>query len=135
MPTFLELVGGLIDRWRGSNFTRIYSGNKETEVHHLKSKVLEDDFFVTITSRRIIYLTTYRRWWIPNRRTTVYEVVCSASPEVRAKLDPIFFKPVIYPLLCSRLLQWTPYPHIYAIHAFLGQIPHCTEIKHVKVAM
>lgn len=138
-PSFLEYLGGLINRWRGPNHTRVYPGNKETEFHHLQSRVFEGDFYVTITSQRIIYHTVFRRWWVRNRFKTVYEVVCKAPPEVMEQLDPVFFKPKVYPLLCSRLLAWSPYAHLSAINAFLenalrsGELKTIDEIKtHLK---
>jgi hypothetical protein len=128
MPTFLEHIGGLLDRWKGPRYTRVYKDTSVTETHHLKSTIFDDDFQATITSRRIMYLTTYRNWWVPNKRQLVYEVVCEAADEVKAKLPPDFFKPVVYPLLCNRMLMRTPYPHRYAIAAFMGQMPHHTEV-------
>jgi hypothetical protein len=122
MATFMEHIGGLIDRIKGTSYTRTYTDVPRSEVHHVQSNIFGDEFSVTITSHRRIYLTTFRRWWIFNRRTTVYEVSCEAAADARSRLDPLFFTPVTYPLLCSRLLQWTPYPHIYAINAFLGQM-------------
>lgn len=136
MSTFLEHVGGIIDRWWGSNYTREFNYRPESATQSLQSRVTEDGYHLTITSRRKTYVTTYRRWLFRvHRHRVVYEVVCTAPPEVKEKLDPIFFIPVTFPLLCNRLLQWTPYPHILAIHAFLERIPHLSSTSHREMGM
>lgn len=130
-PTFLELIGGLVNRFKGPNYTRVYQGNKETEFHYLRSKLFGEDFCVTITSRRIIYYTVYRRWWIKNRFKTIYVVVGSAKPEVMEQLGPCLFQSKVYPLLCSKFLAWSTYAHIYAIDAFLENALRTDELKNI----
>lgn len=139
MSTFLEHVGGIIDRWGGGNYTLELNLRPETATQSLSSRVTEDGYHLTITSRRKTYVTTYRRRFLLGTRRkihrVVYEVSCTAPVDIQTQLDPAFFIPVTYPLLCNRLLQWTPYPHILAIHAFLERIPQLSRTSHRTMEM
>lgn len=125
-----EGVGILVDAVKGPNYTYIYEGKdkEHTEQVDLSSVGYVD---VKVVSKQIIYRTRYKRWWIPDSIDTLYEV-CGSVPaemmlELEGKVSPLFFQPAIYPLLCSRLLRWTSYPHTYAINAYLDRLlvkPH-----------
>lgn len=121
MHKLLEILGELFDVLTGPSKTTVSIGRAKQSTFTLKQTLMGPDIEVSVTSRQIVYHQRYERWWIFDRHRTVYEVVGNASEEYHARLTPQFFEPVIYPMLCHPLLQWTEYPHVYAINAFLDR--------------
>lgn len=122
MRWFLELMGALFDTLKGPSITNTYEGRMKHEIHQLRPSKSDFNVDVCVQSRQIVYMTTYTRWWVPNHKRTVYEVRGVASDDWRGRLPEGFFDTVTYPLLCSSLLQWTEYPHVIAIHAFMDRL-------------
>jgi hypothetical protein len=80
------------------------------------------DAHVGVECIRVIYQTTYCRWWIPDEIRTAYVVKGQAPPEIAEGLDPRLLESVTYPLLCNKFLEWTPFPFYYAIRAYLARL-------------
>lgn len=118
-------LGVLIDAIKGDNTTRIYQGNDKHHIEQVQIEPTTEGWIgVKIISKQVIYHTKYKRWWIPDSRSTVYEVCGVAPPELKervSKVAPLLFEPVTYPMLCNPLLRWTDYPHQYALIAFCSK--------------
>jgi hypothetical protein len=114
-------LGILWDAVLGPSSTRIYQGNDEERTEQIQS-TFAGCVDVRIISREIIYHTTFKRWWIPDSKDTVYEVCGWAPDEYKDQVSPLFFQPVTFPLLRSRFLRSTSYPHLYAINAYCDRV-------------
>jgi hypothetical protein len=123
-----ELVGGLIDRYRGPNKTVTYHGKTKESVERMRPRGFDESVEIGIISRQIVYHTLYTRWWVRDVKRVVFEVVGIAPPEVAEKMDPKLFITVTYPLLSNVLLKWTQYPHFYAINAYLDRLSRYVEM-------
>lgn len=125
------VIGVCINSIRGPATTQVYDGDSKDSVEVLRPS--EDgegiDFFVT--AREIVYHTRYIRWWIPSTKHSVYEVRGSVSEQHRHLFDPRLFESVTYPILCTPLLRWTRYPHMYAIRAHLYRVsPRPNQLRY-----
>lgn len=120
----LEQIGILVDAIKGPSVTRIYHGSDK---HHIETihPTVDGYVDVTVVCKQVIYHTHYLRWWIPDSKRTVYEVCGEAIPELMekvARVAPLFFVPVTYPMLSNPLLRWTDYPYVMAIQAYCTQV-------------
>lgn len=130
MNWFLEKIGGLVDWVIGERTTVEYTGTAAHRKVTLRPSLASDTVQIGVTITRTIFETHYERWWLASSSKSVYRVVAFAPEEIRDKLDPRLFEPVVYPLLCNTLLKRTRYPHLYALHAFLERMsPFYLSIK------
>jgi len=114
--------GTLFETIRGSSVTRIYQGQDQHRIEHLRPSYEMGDVDLYMEAKEVIYETRYRRAWIPNRKRSVYHVKGSVNDKYRDLFDPALFEEVVYPMLCTRWLKGTKYPHHCAIVAFLKRI-------------
>lgn len=121
MRRIFEVIGEVLDSVKGPSSTRMILGVSKFTTHTVRPDVRGEAIDVGIRSRQVVFRTEYRRWWIPNIQRTVYEVVGYAPEEYRDQFNPCLFEPMTYPMLCNRLLKWTEYPHLYAIHAYMDR--------------
>ena len=122
MSKILEVLGELIDALIGPSTTCTYLGAFPHHSETLRSTVNGHQIDVGVTSRRIVYRTHYKRWWMPDHTEVVYEVVGHVPEESKHLVDPRVLQPITYPLLCNPMLKWTRYPHFYAINAYLDRV-------------
>jgi hypothetical protein len=122
-------LGALIHAWRGRSRTTIYLGKTHHQTETLRPKWASDDIDVGIVSKQIVYHTVYDRFWIPNVKRVVYEVIGHCPPNIQGQFDPQLFIAVTYPLLCTDLLKWTKYPHHYAINAYLDRLSLYVDVR------
>lgn len=115
-------LGSLIIAVKGPFKTVIYRENMEEASDILRPDNLQYDMRAGITCQRIVYHTQYHRWWIPDSYTTMYEVQGHAPAEIAEKMDARLFEKMIYPLLCTKFLEWTPFPFYYAMRAYLARL-------------
>lgn len=116
-------LGVCVDALQGPSQTAIFEGESKHAVEVLRPSVEDrDGVQLHITAREIIYHTRFTRFWVPDMKRTVYEVTGSVSEQYRDKFDSRLFETVTYPMLCNPLLQWTRYPHMYAIHAYIDRV-------------
>lgn len=113
-------LGVFVDALRGPSRTVIYEGESKNTVEHMRLD--ERNFNLSITAREVIYHTQYSRPWIPDSKRTVYEVSGSVNEVYRDFFDARLFQTVTYPMLCTALLKWTRYPHVYAINAHIDRV-------------
>lgn len=122
MSKILLWIGKVLEIIRGPSFTTIVQGNTEHSTHSIRPTNLDSNIDVFVESRQVTYITRYKRKWVPNVNRSIYVVSGFISPENDNRIDSRLFESVTYPLLCSRLLINTPYPHLFAINAFLDRI-------------
>lgn len=122
-------LGALINVLRGPSRTEIFHGKTHNQIETLRPKWCTDDIDVGISSRQIVYVTKHKRWWVPDAKRVVFEVVCHAPKEMMGEFNPELFIPVTYPLLCTVLLKWTKYPHYYAINAYLDRLSPYVDVR------
>lgn len=115
-------LGVCIDSFRGPAITRVYEGDSKNAVEELRPTDDGAGIEFYITAREIVYHTRYLRPWIPSTKRTVYEVKGSVGEQHRHLFDPRLFETVTYPMLCTPLLKWTRYPHVYAIRAHVARV-------------
>jgi hypothetical protein len=113
-------LGVFIDAIKGPSSTTMYEGESKNTIEQLRLD--ETDFNLSISAREVIYHTRFTRAWIPDSRHTVYEVSGSVNEIYREYFDPRLFQTVTYPMLCTPLLRWTRYPHVYAINAHINRV-------------
>lgn len=133
MGWLLEVLGEFWDTILGPNTTRIHDGETKNATYQMTPTVNDPSIEIGIRSRQVIFETRYDRFWIPNRKRTVYEVVGYAPDDHRHLLDPRLFEPVTYPLLSIFLLRWTEYPHVYAIRAYIDRVHQPTPPIKVSI--
>lgn len=102
--------------------TRMYPGPVEFSTQTVRPDGYPMDVKVGLECRRIVYKTIYKRWWVRNQINTVYEVQGFAPKEYEHLFNKAVFEKVTYPLLCTRLLLWTPFPLYYALRAYLERL-------------
>jgi len=117
--TPLSRAGAVIHWLLGESSTRVIQGPSRTRTLVLRSDHQADWPRGTVTCSRIVYKTIYRRPWIPSTTHSLYHVEMHVPDEVRARYPAEYFESVTYPLLCNPWLEWTTYPHLCAIHAYL----------------
>lgn len=115
-------LGVCVDSIRGPAVTQVYVGDSKNAVEELRPTEDGAGIEFYLMAREIIYHTSYARAWVPDTKRTVYEVHGSVSEQHRHLFDPRLFETVTYPLLCTPLLKWTRYPHVYAIRAHLARV-------------
>ena len=115
-----QLLGALIHRCKGPSKTLVYQGQTSSSVKRLR--VGDDEFEVTLLSRRVVYHTQYVRKWIPDTKRSVFVVSAKANGEVWHRLDESVLKEISYPMLSNALLKWTDIPHYIAIDAYLDHV-------------
>lgn len=119
----LEIIGEYYDALKGPSTTSVYPGQSRNEIYRISPNDAEGATFqIGFESRQIVYHTHYRRWWVPDERHSLFEVIGTAPMDVRPHIDPRLLDPVTYPMLCNRLLQWSRYPHVLAILAYLDRV-------------
>lgn len=129
---FAEFFGILTHRWgtlvefiRGPSVTTIYDGRSKSAVEQLRPTHDSGNVDLLLEAREIIFVTHYRRRWIPDVKRAVYEVHGSVNVDYRHLFDERLFDSVTYPMLCHPFLRGTRYPHLYAMLAHLGRCyPH-----------
>lgn len=115
-------LGSIIVSYKGPFKTTIYYDRAEEADDLIRPDNLHFDVPVGVRCQRVVYHTVYSRWWIRNETTTMYEVQGHAPLEIASGMDPRLFEKVVYPLLCNKFLEWTPFPYYYAIQAFLARL-------------
>lgn len=121
MQWILEVLGELIDSFMGPSRTTHVRDDRRFACFELESTEDGPAGILTIRSQRLIYRTTFDRWYIPDVHRTVFEVVGLALPDQRRSLNPLLLQTVVFPALSISLLKWTRYPHYYAIHAYMDR--------------
>lgn len=121
MSWLKEKLWDLIDLIDGDRTTVEIEGPMAERQLTLRSSSVAPELGISVKITQYSYKTTYKRWWKRSTVDSVYRVVASAPDEVRARLDPRLFEPLVYPLLCSPLLRESKFPHVYALHAFLDR--------------
>jgi hypothetical protein len=122
MQMLRQWMGSVIDLIKGPSKTSIHYGKAEDARTLLRPNNLTFDVQVGIECRRIVYLTEYKRWWIADQQMTMYEVQGHAPNHIAEGMDERLFERITYPLLCNKFLEWTPFPHYYAIRAYLARL-------------
>jgi hypothetical protein len=117
--TPLSRVGTLIHALLGPSETTVKEGPPKSRRISIRTDASESWPQATVHCVRSVYRTRYKRFWIPNVHRTLYTVSIVVDPEVLERYGEAPFAPVTFPLLCNPLLQWTTYPHLVAIFAFL----------------
>lgn len=130
MRKIKEILGELIDAIAGPSTTFLYADQERHALVELEPTFLNRTTQLRVVSKRITFLTVYKRWYIPRRYRTVYEVV-GVAEDKQDILDPRLFEKVTYPMLTFRILKWTQYPHLYAINAYLDRVLTKHEILSV----
>ena len=117
-----EKFWDLIDHIDGDRVTVEIEGPMSQRQLTLRPSLAASDVEIGVRITQYSYKTTYKRWWKRSTVHSVYRVIAFAPEEIRARLDPRLFEPLVYPLLCNRLLNSSKFPHLYALHAFLHRI-------------
>lgn len=117
--TPLSRVGSWLQWLLGPSHTSATQGPSKTRSLTLRTDQSGDWPRATITCVRVVYRTCYERWWVPTAIRSLYEVSIEVTDEVQATYGASCFPTVTYPLLCPLLLNWTTYPHVCAIVAYL----------------
>jgi len=120
--TLRRWLGSVIVAAKGPFKTEITYEEPHDARQFFKPDNLTIDVHVGVECVRVIYQTTYTRWWVPDELCTVYEVQGHAPPEIAEGLDARLLEKVTYPLLCNKFLEWTPFPFYYAIRAYLARL-------------
>lgn len=118
----LKAFIGLLVNWAvGPKQVLLYQGEVRHDSQTLRVSYSGIPEKLTVTSKQIVYHIQYRRKWIPDRKKSVFVVVCDIADEFRASMNPKLFVPQAFPVLCNPLLHNTEYPHAHAINAFMDQ--------------
>lgn len=120
--TLRSRLGELIDRLEGP--CRVYEtdGPIKSRVLTLSSTEEGDYPKALVHCYRTTYVLAYRRWFVKNRKRTTYRVSIEVDLNLIERYGQSVFADKTYPLLCSRFLEWTTYPHVCAIDAFTDQL-------------
>lgn len=123
MKKILARIGTLLNRLKGPRNTTILTDGSISQTYTVRLGDTESPVDIYVQSQRIIYRTTYARWWVPDVVQCVYQVCGYAADDVeyRSSIPAAYFETVHYPSLGGALLKWTDYPHLYAIHAFIDR--------------
>jgi hypothetical protein len=106
----------------GPSTTTVKEGVSKTSEYTIRTDEHNPWTHATIKCVRIIYHTQYRRWWMPSIRRNLYIVSSDVAPELIVKYGKEVFRTKAFPMLCNRLLKWTTYPHLIAIHTYLDEL-------------
>lgn len=120
--TPLSRVGAMIDWLLGPSSTSTIQGPAKTRTLTIQSEGSGVWPRATLSCQRLVYKTQYKRWWVPTEHRTLYVVSMSVPDEVIERHGAEAFASVTYPLLCNYFLQWTTYPHVCAILAYLDDL-------------
>jgi len=118
----LSLVGSAMHWLLGPSVTTVTEGPAKSRCVSIPTDTTDPWPQATVSCVRVIYRTQYTRWWVPNVNRTLYTVSMDVPPALRVRYGDELFEPVTYPLLCNHLLQWTTYPHLTAILAYLDAL-------------
>jgi len=115
---------GYIAEWlKGRRVTTIHHGIDSNRIEHLKPSLDgSDEIDLKLEAREVIYITRYKRWYMPNRKRSVFYVKGSVNDKYKDLFDAKMFEEAVYPLLCSRLLMGTGHPHVHAMNAYLERV-------------
>jgi len=119
---FRVFIGHIAERIKGKGITSIYHGIDSSRIEHLRPSIQFGDVDLKLEAKEIVYITKYKRWFIPNRKRSVFHVKGSVNEKYKDLFDPKLFEEIVYPLLCSRSLMGTGYPHIHAMNAYLERV-------------
>ena len=114
--------GRLFEIVKGPSITEIHHGRNKSAVEQLRPNTNDPDVDLLLEAKETIYVTRYKRWWIPDRKRSIYEVQGSVNPAYRHLFDDKLFEPATYPMLCHLSLRGTRYPHLYAMLAYLNRV-------------
>ena len=112
----------IMDLLHGESRTVKIRGPSKMRTVVLKSPHTSDIPMTTVVSTRLVFKTIYRRLWMPSKSRSLYRVEIYVPEELRNRYPEDFFSPVTYPTLCSRWFQWSSYPHLKAITAYLDRL-------------
>lgn len=115
-------IGEFWSRLLGESTTIVESGPPRTRTLVLRADHKEVWPRATVACTRIVYKTIYKRFWVPNVSQSLYRVEIYVPSKVLEDYPASYFEPVVYPPLCNRWLEWTTYPHLQAIHAFMDTL-------------
>lgn len=115
-------LGSFIHWALGPSTTTVKEGVSKTSQYTIRTDANNPWTHANVTCQRVIYHTQYARWWMPTIRRNLYVVSCEVAPELIEKFGKDVFEPKTYPMLCNRLLKWTTYPHLCAIHTYLDEL-------------
>lgn len=120
MKWLLEACGTLMEALKGAGVTTTLSG----ETRHTTATVTFEraTLLFEITSHRIIYLTKYKRGWIPPLKRAIFEVEGRVLSGDVNEVSPRLLERVVFPNLSSRGLLHTEYPHVRAIEAYVARV-------------
>jgi hypothetical protein len=121
MDRLIAFLGLLVDWVLGPKQVLLHRGEVQYDSQTLRATYAGLPEKLTITSKQVMYHVKYQRSWVPDRKRSVYIVVCEIGDEFKDRFNPHLFIPQTFPILCNPLLHHTEYPHTYAIHAFLDQ--------------
>lgn len=120
--TPLSRMGAFLDWLLGPSSTTVAQGPAKTRILSIDTDQGGDWPRATMSCQQLVYRTQYKRWWVPSVKRTLYVVSMAVPQTLLDKYGPDAFAPRTYPLLCNDLLQWTTYPHVHAIHAYLDDL-------------
>jgi hypothetical protein len=106
----------------GPSTTIVKEGASRTSEYTIRTDEQNPWTHASVKCVRIIYHTNYKRWWMPTIRRNLYVVTGEFAPELIEKYGSELFASKTYPMLCNRLLKWTTYPHLCAIHTYLDEL-------------
>ncbi len=112
--------GELMEFLKGPSRTSVYLG--EAFDRTVTVTYDGDNFKFVITSRRVVYRSQFRWWWLPISKKAIFEVVGQLIEGDGTNLDPRLLEKVVFPNLCSERLLSTEYPHVRAIGAYLDRL-------------
>lgn len=121
MKFFLFYLGVLCHHVTGRSHTQTYQRSNEASTKKF-SIGTEGVLELTVVCKRIVYRTTYERWWMPSSRKSVFVVTGAVSGSQSDRVDPQCLEPVTYPMMSNWFLKWSEYPHYLAINAYLDRV-------------
>ncbi len=112
-----QIAGRFLEWLRGPGKTTVYDG--ETVHRNVIVKFESDLVDYQISSKRIVYLTQFSRWWMPSIKRAIFHV----EGKVLSGTAPENYQcSIAFPDMSSFGLFNTKYPHVRAIGAFLDAI-------------
>lgn len=117
----LTLLGHLLDFIGGERSTSLVVDDQIDPVVTIRSDSNNNDEHMVVSCRKLMYLTTYERRWIPASKSLVFVVDCRPPSFMRAEFPEELFQTATFPMLSNWFLRDTIVPHMYAIHAYLDR--------------
>lgn len=120
MKWLLLAYGMVMEALKGGGITTTLSG----ETRHTTATVTFERaaLLLEITSHRVIYLTEYKRGWMPPLKRAIFEVEGRVLSGDINEVSPMLLERVVFPNLSSRGLLHTEYPHVRAIEAYIARV-------------